>query len=167
VVPPGVGICHQLNLEVLADVVHVDGDRVAGFDTMVGTDSHSTMINALGVAGWGVGGIEATAAALGQPLSIRVPEVVGVHVTGHLPAGVLATDVALRLAEMLRAHGVVEKIVEFHGPGVAGMPVADRATIANMAPEYGATMAFFPPDERTLDYLEATGRPADVAADYL
>jgi aconitate hydratase len=170
VVPPGVGICHQLNLEVLADVVHVerDGERnIAAFDTMVGTDSHSTMINALGVVGWGVGGIEATAAALGQPLFVRVPPVVGVRVTGRMRPGVVATDVALRLAAMLREHGVVEKIVEFHGPGLASLSVADRATIANMAPEYGATMAFFPPDTRTLEYLRATGRPADLVADYL
>jgi len=170
VVPPGVGICHQLNLEVLADVVGVRDDagaRFAAFDTMIGTDSHSTMVNALGVVGWGVGGIEATAAALGQPLAIRVPEVVGVRLTGRIRAGVLATDVALRLAEMLRGLGVVDKVVEFSGDGLAALSVADRATIANMAPEYGATMAYFPPDERVLDHLRDTGRPVSPAAEFL
>ncbi|GGL14098.1 aconitate hydratase AcnA [Nocardia jinanensis] len=162
VVPPGLGICHQLNLEVLADVVSADGPgpgALARFDSVVGTDSHTTMINALSVAGWGVGGIEATAAALGQPILIPVPAVVGVRVTGVLRPGILATDVALTLTSMLRAHGVVARIVEFHGPGLAGLSVPDRGTLANMAPEYGATMAYFPADERTLAYLATTGRP--------
>ncbi|TVT48813.1 aconitate hydratase AcnA, partial [Amycolatopsis rhizosphaerae] len=165
VVPPGIGICHQLNLEVLADVV--TGGPLARFDSVVGTDSHTTMINALSVAGWGVGGIEATAAALGEPILLRVPEVVGVRLTGSTRPGVLATDVALTLAALLRAHGVVQRIVEFHGPGLATLAVPDRATIANMAPEYGATMAYFPADTRTLDYLARTGRPAGPIRDYL
>ncbi|WP_134667730.1 MULTISPECIES: aconitate hydratase AcnA [unclassified Amycolatopsis] len=165
VVPPGIGICHQLNLEVLADVV--TPGPLAGFDSVVGTDSHTTMINGLSVAGWGAGGIEATAAALGEPLYLRVPEVVGVRLTGTVRPGVLATDVALTLAALLRTHGVVQRIVEFHGPGLAGLAVPDRATIANMAPEYGATMAYFPADTRTLDYLSATGRPAGPVRDYL
>ncbi|WP_020664702.1 aconitate hydratase AcnA [Amycolatopsis benzoatilytica] len=165
VVPPGIGICHQLNLEVLADVV--TGGPVARFDSVVGTDSHTTMINALSVTGWGVGGIEATAAALGEPILLRVPEVVGVRLTGAIRSGVLATDVALTLAAVLRAHGVVQRIVEFHGPGLAALPVPDRATIANMAPEYGATMAYFPVDARTLDYLGRTGRPAGEIRAYL
>ena len=162
VVPPGIGICHQLNLEVLADVISVgthDGIALARFDSVVGTDSHTTMINALSVTGWGVGGIEAIAAALGQPILIPVPAVVGVRLSGALKPGVLATDVALTLASMLRAHGVVQRVVEFHGPGLTRLSVPDRATIANMAPEYGATMAYFPADDRTLTYLATTGRP--------
>ncbi|QRI76697.1 MULTISPECIES: aconitate hydratase AcnA [Rhodococcus] len=165
VVPPGLGICHQLNLEVLADVVSVgnhNGGSLARFDSVVGTDSHTTMINALSVVGWGVGGIEATAAALSQPILLPVPSVVGVHLTGALRPGVLATDVALTLASMLRAHGVVQRIVEFHGPGLAALTVPDRGTIANMAPEYGATMAYFPADEHTLAYLATTGRPDSI-----
>jgi aconitate hydratase len=165
VVPPGIGICHQLNLEVLAEVV--TGGPLARFDSVVGTDSHTTMINALSVLGWGVGGIEATAAALGQPILLRVPAVLGVRLTGTVRPGVLATDVALTLAALLRAHGVVQRIVEFHGPGLSGLPVPDRATIANMAPEYGATMAYFPADARTLDYLATTGRPVDLVRAYL
>lgn len=173
VVPPGVGICHQLNLEVLATVVdnyEADGCRIAGFDTLVGTDSHTTMINALSVLGWGVGGIEATAAALAQPILLRVPEVIGIRLSGRARPGILATDLALALAARLRAHGVVQKIVEFHGPGLSTLSVPDRATLANMAPEYGATMAFFPADQRTLAYLEESGRPADridLVRDYL
>ncbi|SHN15658.1 aconitase family protein [Cryptosporangium aurantiacum] len=163
VIPPGVGICHQLNLEILADVVTTDsprdGRRLAGFDSVLGTDSHTTMINGLAVVGWGVGGIEATAAALGEPIVLRVPPVVGVRMTGRLSPGVLAADTALPLATLLRAHGVVGKVVEFCGPGLAGLEVPDRATIANMAPEYGATMAFFPADRATLAYLRTTGRP--------
>ncbi|MGW5642800.1 aconitate hydratase AcnA [Saccharopolyspora sp. NPDC003752] len=166
VVPPGIGICHQLNLEVLADVVTGRGS-LARFDSVVGTDSHTTMINALSVPGWGVGGIEATAVALGEPILIRVPAVVGVRLTGALRPGVLATDLALTLAATLRAHGVVQRIIEFHGPGLAGLPVPDRATVANMAPEYGATMAYFPADARTLAYLARTGRPVDPVRDYL
>lgn len=164
VVPPGIGICHQLNLEVLAGVVTTrdqGGRTIAGFDTLVGTDSHTTMINALSVLGWGVGGIEATAAALGQPILLRVPEVVGVRLSGRPRPGILATDIALSLAAILRAHGVVQKIVEFHGPGLSSLPVTDRATVANMAPEYGATMAFFPADHRTIGYLEDSGRSDD------
>ena len=167
VVPPGIGICHQLNLEVLADVISVgthDGIALARFDSVVGTDSHTTMINALSVTGWGVGGIEAIAAALGQPILIPVPAVVGVRLSGALKPGVLATDVALTLASMLRAHGVVQRVVEFHGPGLTRLSVPDRATIANMAPEYGATMAYFPADDRTLTYLATTGRPEATVA---
>ncbi len=161
VVPPGVGICHQLNLEVLAPVVTTEeshGTRVAALDSLVGTDSHTTMINALGVTGWGVGGIEATAAALGQAVMIRVPRVVGVELTGRLAPGVFASDLALTLARRLRELDVVGSIVEFHGPGLASLSVPDRATVANMAPEYGATMAWFPADRRTLTYLATTGR---------
>ncbi|MGX4691437.1 aconitate hydratase AcnA [Streptomyces sp. JNUCC 63] len=164
VVPPGVGICHQLNLEVLAPVVTTEesnGTRIAALDSLVGTDSHTTMINALGVTGWGVGGIEATAAALGQAIMIRVPHVVGVELTGRLAPGVFASDLALTLAERLRELNVVGSIVEFHGPGLASLSVPDRATVANMAPEYGATMAWFPADRRTLTYLATTGRPPE------
>ncbi|PZH20299.1 aconitate hydratase AcnA [Streptomyces sp. NTH33] len=168
VVPPGLGICHQLNLEVLAQVVCLgepaNGRRLAGFDSVLGTDSHTTMINALGVAGWGVGGIEATAAVLGQPVTFPAPQVVGVRLSGRLGEGALATDIALRLAEMLRAIGVVGRVVEFTGPAVGTLTVGDRATIANMAPEYGATMAFFPSDRATLAYLRATGRPEQHVA---
>ncbi len=160
VVPPGRGIVHQVNLEYLARVVFADdGSPPLLFpDTLVGTDSHSTMINGLGVLGWGVGGIEAEAAMLGQPVSMRLPEVVGFELTGSLPAGSTATDLVLTVTEMLRRFGVVGKFVEFHGDGVARLPVADRATIANMAPEYGATCGLFPVDEKTLEYLRLTGR---------
>ena len=157
VVPPSVGIIHQVNLEYLAKVVMVDGG-VAMPDSLVGTDSHTTMINGLGVLGWGVGGIEAEAAMLGQPCYLLTPEVVGMRLTGELPEGATATDLVLRVCEILRKHGVVGKFVEFFGTGMKSMTVADRATIANMAPEYGATMGFFPVDEKTLDYLRLTGR---------
>lgn len=165
VVPPNTGIVHQVNLEYLARVVFVedaDGERLAYPDTLVGTDSHTTMINGLGVLGWGVGGIEAEAAMLGQPVSILVPQVVGVRVTGALSEGVTATDLVLTVTQMLRAHGVVGKFVEFFGPGLAGLPVADRATISNMCPEYGATCAMFPLDNETLRYLRQTGRPPEL-----
>jgi len=161
VVPPNVGIVHQVNLEYLAKGVFLrpDGDgRVAVPDTLVGTDSHTTMINGLGVLGWGVGGIEAEAAMLGQPLYMLLPEVVGFELTGRLPAGATATDLVLTVTELLRKHGVVNKFVEFYGTGVSNMSLADRATIANMAPEYGATMGFFPVDAETLNYLRRTGR---------
>jgi aconitate hydratase len=163
VVPPGTGICHQVNLEYLAKTVwssEKDGKRYAYPDTLVGTDSHTTMINGLAVLGWGVGGIEAEAAMLGQPLAMRIPEVVGVRLTGALREGVTATDLVLTVAEMLRKHGVVGKFVEFHGEGLGHMTLADRATIANMSPEYGATCSFFAVDEETLRYLELTGRDA-------
>jgi aconitate hydratase len=164
VVPPATGIVHQVNLEYLAKVVlrrAADGATVALPDTLVGTDSHTTMINGLGVLGWGVGGIEAEAAMLGQPMYMLIPDVIGFRLSGQLPEGATATDLVLRVTELLRQHGVVEKFVEFFGPGLDGMSVADRATIANMAPEYGATMGFFPVDDRTLDYLRLTGRSAD------
>ena len=157
VVPPATGIIHQVNLEYLAKVVMVEGG-VAVPDSLVGTDSHTTMINGLGVLGWGVGGIEAEAAMLGQPCYLLTPDVVGFRLNGELPEGATATDLVLRVCEMLRKHGVVGKFVEFFGPGMKTMSVADRATIANMAPEYGATMGFFPVDEKTLDYLRLTGR---------
>jgi len=162
VVPPGTGICHQVNLEYLAPCVMtktVDGKTQAFPDSLVGTDSHTVMINGLGVVGWGVGGIEAEAAMLGQPLSMLIPDVVGFRLTGQLPAGATATDAVLTITEMLRKKGVVGKFVEFYGPGLAGLPLADRATIANMAPEYGATMGFFPIDVQTMRYLELTNRP--------
>src|SRR5690554_1753326 len=161
VVPPGTGICHQVNLEYLAQVVRSetrDGQLLAFPDALVGTDSHTTMINGLGVLGWGVGGIEAEAAMLGQPVSMLIPEVVGVRLTSRLREGVTATDLVLTITQMLRKHGVVGKFVEFYGPGLAGLPLADRATISNMAPEYGATCGFFPVDSVTLDYLRLTGR---------
>jgi aconitate hydratase len=161
VVPPGTGICHQVNLEYLAGVVltrMIDGKTVAFPDTLVGTDSHTTMINGLGVLGWGVGGIEAEAAMLGQPSSMVIPDVVGFRLTGALKEGATATDAVLTVTEMLRKKGVVGKFVEFYGPGVSSLPLADRATIANMAPEYGATMGFFPVDKQTLKYLELTNR---------
>jgi aconitate hydratase len=161
VVPPGAGIVHQVNLEYLAPVVfseQQDGEWIALPDTVVGTDSHTTMVNGLGVIGWGVGGIEAEACLLGQPISMRVPDVVGFRLRGELPAGATATDLVLRVVQMLRAHGVVEKFVEFCGDGLRSLSVADRATIANMAPEYGATVGFFPIDAKTLDYLRLTGR---------
>ena len=157
VVPPATGIVHQVNLEYLAKVVW-DDDRWLYPDSLVGTDSHTTMINGLGVVGWGVGGIEAEAAMVGQPIHMLLPEVVGFKLTNRLPEGATATDLVLRVTEMLRDHGVVDKFVEFHGPGLDGMPVANRATIANMAPEYGATIGFFPVDEQTLKYLRLTGR---------
>ncbi len=157
VVPPGIGIVHQVNLEYLAKGV-LEQDGVFYPDTLVGTDSHTTMINGLGVVGWGVGGIEAEAGMLGQPVTFLVPEVVGVYLHGSLAEGVTATDLTLRITEMLRAHGVVGKFVEFFGPGAKSLTLPDRATIANMAPEYGATMGFFPIDEETLKYLHGTGR---------
>ena len=160
VTPPSVGIIHQVNLEHLAGVALESGGVVMP-DSLVGTDSHTTMINGLGVLGWGVGGIEAEAAMLGQPCYLLTPEVVGMKLTGALKEGVTATDLVLRAVEILRKHGVVGKFVEFFGPGMKAMSVADRATIANMAPEYGATMGFFPVDERSLEYLRLTGRPAE------
>src|SRR5947207_9662506 len=163
VVPPGTGICHQVNLEHVAQCVWTgedqDGETVAYPDTLVGTDSHTTMVNGLGVLGWGVGGIEAEAAMLGQPVSMLIPEVVGFQLHGRLPAGATATDLVLTVTQMLRQKKVVGKFVEFYGTGLTGLPLADRATIANMAPEYGATMGFFPVDEETLKYLRMTGRP--------
>jgi aconitate hydratase len=164
VVPPATGIVHQVNLEHLAKVVvrrKVGSRMVALPDTLVGTDSHTTMINGLGVLGWGVGGIEAEAAMLGQPIYMLIPEVVGLRLTGTLREGATATDLVLRVTELLRATGVVDKFVEFFGEGLVGMSVPDRATLANMAPEYGATMGFFPVDERTLEYLRLTGRTDD------
>jgi aconitate hydratase len=157
VVPPATGIVHQVNLEYLAKVVWDDGASLYP-DSLVGTDSHTTMINGLGVLGWGVGGIEAEAAMVGQPIYMLLPEVVGFKLTGKLNDGVTATDLVLRVVEMLREHGVVGKFVEFYGPGLAEMPLANRATIANMAPEYGATMGFFPVDEQTTTYLRLSGR---------
>src|SRR5437016_10478974 len=162
VVPPGTGICHQVNLEYLAKTVFTseeNGETVAYPDSLVGTDSHTTMVNGLGVLGWGVGGIEAEAAMLGQPVSMLIPEVVGFQLHGRLPAGATATDLVLTVTQMLRQKKVVGKFVEFYGTGLTGLPLADRATIANMAPEYGATMGFFPADEETLKYLRMTGRP--------
>ena len=169
VVPPAIGIVHQVNLEYLAGCVFLRDDPAAGKaglkvavpDTLVGTDSHTTMINGLGVVGWGVGGIEAEAVMLGQALSLLLPEVVGFELTGRLPAGATATDLVLTVTEILRKEGVVGKFVEFFGSGLNGMSLADRATIANMAPEYGATMGFFPVDDETLAYLRLTGRPAE------
>ena len=166
VVPPGTGICHQVNLEYIGQAIwhsdssgaHGDGTPVAYPDTLVGTDSHTTMINGLGVLGWGVGGIEAEAAMLGQPVSMLIPEVVGFKLTGALSEGITATDLVLTVTQMLRAKGVVGRFVEFYGPGLASMTLADRATIANMAPEYGATCGFFPIDERTIDYMRLTAR---------
>ena len=161
VVPPGTGICHQVNLEYLAQAVYsktVDGKLVAYPDTLVGTDSHTTMINGLGVLGWGVGGIEAEAAMLGQPISMLLPQVVGFKLTGKLPEGATATDLVLTVTEQLRKHGVVSKFVEFFGPGLESLSLADRATIGNMTPEYGATCAIFPIDRETINYLELTGR---------
>ncbi|MTH65382.1 aconitate hydratase AcnA [Paracoccus shanxieyensis] len=168
VVPPGTGICHQVNLEYLAQTVWTDTDQdgheVAYPDTLVGTDSHTTMVNGLAVLGWGVGGIEAEAAMLGQPISMLIPEVVGFKITGALREGVTATDLVLKVVQMLRKHGVVGKFVEFYGEGLDHMPLADRATIANMAPEYGATCGFFPIDDETLRYLRQTGRDEDRIA---
>jgi aconitate hydratase len=170
VVPPGIGIVHQVNLEYLAKGV-LSKQALPGSeiqlptfypDTLVGTDSHTTMINGLGVVGWGVGGIEAEAGMLGQPVTFLVPEVVGVYLHGVLPEGVTATDLTLRVTEVLRAHGVVGKFVEFYGPGAKALSLADRATIANMAPEYGATMGFFPVDDETINYLRGTGRSEEL-----
>ena len=167
VVPPGTGICHQVNLEYLAQTVWTkaeNGRTTAYPDTLVGTDSHTTMVNGLGVLGWGVGGIEAEAAMLGQPISMLIPEVVGFELRGVLPDGITATDLVLRVVEMLRQHGVVGKFVEFYGDGLDHLPLADRATIANMAPEYGATCGFFPVDAETIRYLQLSGRPASTVA---
>ncbi len=168
VVPPGTGIVHQVNIEHLARVVFAratDGDDLVAYpDTVVGTDSHTTMINGLGIVGWGVGGIEAEAAMLGQPVSMLIPRVVGFKLTGELPAGATATDLVLTITEMLREHGVVGKFVEFYGPGVSAVPLANRATIGNMSPEYGSTIAVFPIDEETTKYLELTGRSAEQIA---
>jgi len=158
VVPPGTGICHQVNLEYLSRVVFATDDGKAYCDTLVGTDSHTTMVNGLGVLGWGVGGIEAEAAMLGQPLSLLLPPVVGFRLTGEQPPGTTATDLVLTITHVLRQRGVVGKFVEFYGPGVAAVPLANRATIGNMSPEYGATCAIFPIDDVTLDYLRFTGR---------
>ncbi len=167
VVPPETGICHQVNLEFLAKgvlVKDIDGEQVAMPDSLVGTDSHTTMINGLGVLGWGVGGIEAEAVLLGQPLAMLTPEVVGMRLSGKLAPGATATDLVLRVTELLRKHGVVDKFVEFCGDGLSGLSLADRATIANMAPEYGATCGFFPIDDETLRYLRGTGRDEEVIA---
>ncbi|PYK99021.1 MAG: aconitate hydratase, partial [Verrucomicrobia bacterium] len=168
VVPPGIGIVHQVNLEYLARGVLASAttlnDQPSTLyypDTLVGTDSHTTMINGLGIVGWGVGGIEAEAGMLGQPVYFLTPDVVGVHLRGELREGVTATDLALTVTQMLRAAKVVGKFVEFYGPGAAALPVVDRATIANMAPEYGATMGFFPMDVECVKYLRATGRPEE------
>src|SRR6185369_10720167 len=161
VVPPGTGICHQVNLEYLAQVVWVD-DGVAYPDTLVGTDSHTTMVNSLGVVGWGVGGIEAEAALLGQPLSMLIPQVLGFKLHGELPEGATATDLVLTVTELLRKKGVVGKFVEFYGPGVSRLPLADRATIGNMSPEFGSTCAIFPVDRETLRYLAFSGRPKEL-----
>ncbi|HEY1659873.1 MAG TPA: aconitase family protein, partial [Candidatus Sulfotelmatobacter sp.] len=173
IVPPDTGIVHQVNLECLARVVFVNEEngeieknakRTAYPDTLVGTDSHSTMINGLGVLGWGVGGIEAEAAMLGQPVSMLIPLVVGVKLTGRLHEGATATDLVLTITEMLRKHGVVGKFVEYFGPGLADLPLADRATIANMSPEYGATCGIFPVDKESLKYLKLSGRSAEQIA---
>jgi aconitate hydratase len=165
VVPPGTGIVHQVNLEYLASVVRYEehgGERVAFPDTLVGTDSHTTMINGLGVVGWGVGGIEAEAVMLGQPYFMQLPEVVGMKLSGPLPQGATATDLVLTATQMLREFGVVGRFVEYFGPGLSGLGLADRATLANMAPEYGATIGFFPVDDETLVYLKRTGRPPEL-----
>ncbi len=168
VIPPGVGIVHQVNLEYLARGVHQktdEGDTVYYPDTLVGTDSHTTMINGIGVVGWGVGGIEAEAGMLGQPVYFLTPDVVGVELQGKLREGVTATDLVLTITEMLRKEKVVGKFVEFFGQGTASLALPDRATIANMAPEYGATMGFFPVDNKTIEYFKGTGRtPAEIAA---
>ncbi|MDE2982755.1 MAG: aconitate hydratase AcnA [Gemmatimonadota bacterium] len=165
VVPPGTGIVHQVNLEYLASVIHRrehGGTHLAYPDTVVGTDSHTTMINGLGVVGWGVGGIEAEAVLLGQPYYMLLPEVVGVKLTGALPEGATATDLVLRVTELLRAHGVVGRFVEYYGAGLSGLSLPDKATLANMSPEYGATVGFFPVDEETLRYLHGTGRSPEL-----
>ncbi|MED5207462.1 MAG: aconitase family protein, partial [Pseudomonadota bacterium] len=167
-VPPGTGICHQVNLEYIGKGVwstnDPDGNAVAYPDTCVGTDSHTTMINGLGVLGWGVGGIEAEAAMLGQPISMLIPEVVGFKLTGAMAEGVTATDLVLTCVQMLREVGVVGRFVEFYGEGVANLSLADRATIANMAPEYGATCGFFGIDDKTLEYMRLTGRDEETIA---
>ncbi|MBS0627316.1 MAG: aconitate hydratase, partial [Verrucomicrobia bacterium] len=173
VIPPGIGIVHQVNLEYLASVVtkKMEGcDFLVYPDTLVGTDSHTTMVNGLGALGWGVGGIEAEACMLGQPYNFQAPEVVGVHLTGSLKEGVTATDLTLTITELLRQEKVVGKFVEFFGEGAASLTVFDRATIANMAPEYGATIGFFPVDDKTLEYLALTGRKQEfikLIKDYL
>src|SRR6204780_777452 len=167
VVPPGTGIVHQVNIEYLARVImtaETDGGLAAYPDTCVGTDSHTTMQNGLGILGWGVGGIEAEAAMLGQPVSMLIPRVVGFRLTGELPAGTTATDLVLTITELLRKHGVVGKFVEFHGEGLAAVPLANRATIGNMSPEFGSTCAIFPIDDETLTYLRLTGRPDQQVA---
>src|SRR5437762_8403563 len=173
VVPPDTGIVHQVNLEYLARVVFTsdgptarrpDGPSQAYPDTLVGTDSHTPMVNGLGVVGWGVGGIEAEAAMLGQPISMLIPPVVGFRLAGELPEGATATDLVLTVTERLRRHGVVGKFVEFYGPGVANVPLENRATIGNMSPEYGSTITIFPIDGETLRYLKFTGRPAETVA---
>lgn len=167
VVPPGTGICHQVNLEYLAKAVwvsEVDGETLAYPDTVVGTDSHTTMINGLGVLGWGVGGIEAEAAMLGQPITMLIPQVIGFKLTGELKEGVTATDLVLTVTQILRKKGVVGKFVEFYGPGLSNLPLANRATVANMAPEYGATCGFFPIDQQTIEYMELTGRDEQTVA---
>src|SRR3989454_723067 len=164
-IPPGIGIVHQVNLEYLAKGVQhskIDNREIFYPDTLVGTDSHTTMINGLGVVGWGVGGIEAEAGMLGQPVYFLTPEVVGVHLTGQLREGVTATDLVLHITQLLRAQKVVGKFVEFYGEGAASLPVPDRATIGNMSPEYGATMGFFPVDHESVNYLRATGRSEEV-----
>ncbi|MCC7038189.1 MAG: aconitate hydratase, partial [Alphaproteobacteria bacterium] len=164
VVPPGTGICHQVNLEYLSQTIWVEDDEnikgttVAYPDTLVGTDSHTTMVNGLAVLGWGVGGIEAEAAMLGQPVSMLIPEVIGMKLTGQMKEGTTATDLVLTVTQMLRKKGVVNKFVEFYGPGLDHLSLADRSTIANMAPEYGATCGFFPIDGETINYLRFTGR---------
>src|SRR5579871_6098894 len=166
VVPPGIGIVHQVNLEYLAKGVLSSAGGVYYPDTLVGTDSHTTMINGLGIVGWGVGGIEAEAGMLGQPVYFLTPDVVGVHLTGSIREGVTATDVALTVTQLLRKAKVVGKFVEFFGPGAAALPLVDRATIANMAPEYGATMGFFPMDAECSNYLRATGRSDEAVKTY-
>ncbi len=166
-VPPGTGIVHQVNLEYLASVAAtktVDGETFVYPDSLVGTDSHTTMINGLGVVGWGVGGIEAEAGMLGQPLYFVTPEVIGFKLTGSLAEGATATDLALTVTQMLRKKGVVGKFVEFYGPGLSNISLADRATVANMAPEYGATIGYFPVDQETLSYLRTTGRSEEQIA---
>src|SRR4030095_5397378 len=163
VVPPGTGIVHQVNIEYLARVVFTR-DGAAYPDTLVGTDSHTTMVNGMGVLGWGVGGIEAEAAMLGQPVSMLIPRVVGFKLNGSLPEGATATDLVLTITEMLREHGVVGKFVEFYGPGVGAVPLANRATIGNMSPEDGSTVAIFPIEEETIRYLRLTGRSEEQVA---
>ncbi len=161
IVPPGTGICHQVNLEYLSSVVgsrEINGELVAFPDTCVGTDSHTPMVNGVGVLAWGVGGIEAEGAMLGQPIYMLSPKVVGVRFVGEMPEGATATDLVLTVTQMLREHGVVGKFVEYFGPGLSNLPVPDRATIGNMAPEYGATAGLFPVDNETLNYLRLTGR---------
>src|SRR6202021_416933 len=171
VVPPNTGIVHQVNIEHLARVIFSDGARSGGNggklaypDTLVGTDSHTTMVNGLGVLGWGVGGVEAEAAMLGQPVTMLIPQVIGFKLTGALPAGTTATDLVLTVTEMLRKKGVVDKFVEYFGPGLQDLPLADRATIANMAPEYGATCGIFPIDKESIRYLKLTGRSDEQIA---